>query len=167
MGRPRLVGSQDDVRGERLANGPAAGPGSELRDRFEAVAKARGYDDHAARLMFDAAVSSGLPVADATEWLSADITPWGAASWLAQGFASGAEASEYRRWGFRPDSAYWARRDGVTAGTLRGYRNLAEILAGELGAGRFGKSVPHGPESVRRPQVPQAGRARSRVTDGR
>ena len=118
---------------------PAA-QGKELRDRFEAVALAGGYDVHAARLMSDAAVSSGLPVADATEWLSANITPWGAAAWQAQGFGSGAEAREYRRWGFTPDSAYWARRDGVTEPELRAYRSLLEILAGEMGAGRFGKA---------------------------
>ena len=119
----------------------SARPGwtDELRDRFGAVASALGYDFHATRQMFDAATAFGLPIAVATEWLEADITPWGVHGWLAQGFADGAEAIEYRRWGFTPELAYWARRDGVAEPTLRAYRTLIEVLAQELGTCRFGR----------------------------
>jgi len=78
---------------------------------FAAAATAHGYDAHATALMVDAATAEQLPLEQAAEWLDADITPWGASAWKAEGFADGAEARPYRARGLTPAGAYQTRRD--------------------------------------------------------
>lgn len=121
-----------------LAPGPVAlqpsEPATRLRraegaDGFVIAAAGQGYDIEAADVMMRAAASMGLGLVGATEWLDAGVTPWAVSLWRRQGFADGAEAREYRRWGLQPEAAYWARRDGMTAVRLARYRMLISILA--------------------------------------
>ena len=80
-------------------------------ENFSAAARAHGYDAGETETMVTAAVALHLPLEQAAEWLDADITPWGAQAWKAEGFADGAEAATYRARGFTPAGAYQARRD--------------------------------------------------------
>jgi len=90
---------------------PPTASGATDDRRFAAAAEARGYDDRARLAMVQAAASLRLPLDQAASWLEADITPWGAMAWKAEGFADGAEARAYRARGFTPIGAYQARRD--------------------------------------------------------
>jgi len=117
---------------ETLALRAVPAGSAELRpvDDFDAVAAGLGYSSHATQLMRDGATTLALSIREATAWLDAGITPWAARVWLGQGFADADEAREYRRWGFLPRDAYWARRDGLTATSLRRHRHFLQALAG-------------------------------------
>ncbi len=80
-------------------------------EHFAAAAQAHGYDATATATMVTASSAMRLPLEQAAQWLDADITPWGAQAWKAEGFADGAEAAAYRARGFTPTQAYQARRD--------------------------------------------------------
>ena len=84
---------------------------STIAEHFSAAAHAHGYDEKETDAMARASVALHLPLEQAAEWLDADITPWGAQAWKAEGFADGAEAAVYRARGFTPAGAYQARRD--------------------------------------------------------
>jgi hypothetical protein len=93
---------------------PAAAPAAAVptnAEHFAAAASAHGYDTESSQTMVEAAASLGLALGEAADWLDNDITPWGASTWVAEGFATGAEARPYRRDGYTPEGAYWARRD--------------------------------------------------------
>lgn len=116
-------------------------PVSQPTARFDRAAAASGYSHAATIVMFDAIDPQGLTVDEATDWLEADITPWGAPTWIAEGFSDPEEASEYRRWRLSASDARWARQDGIDESGLRTYRRLFEMMAtvptapGLVGAG--------------------------------
>lgn len=98
-------------------------------DELDAVALAQGYTTHASQLMRDGATALDLAIPDAAAWLDIHVTPWAAEVWMAEGFGDASEAREHRRWGFSPRHAHLARRDGLTASSLREHRRLFHVLA--------------------------------------
>src|SRR5689334_20128955 len=97
---------------------------------FRDAAARYGYDDARASTMYAALPSLLVDPEVAATWMEAGFTTWSTRVWVEAGFAldAVAEAAEYQRWGLNAEDAFWVRKDGTSATTLRERRALVEVL---------------------------------------